>query len=219
MEKYPEFFFTTGLYNYYVVQYPEDHSIIKPFMFFFSSGNKAVGLEQMEISIEKGIFTRTEALYWLMHIYLKHEVKPQKAATFGELLVKKYPNNILYVMRHTESLLATGKYEAAQPFIKQLLANKHSVFQSAAFVFQGIIQEKQLKNYTQARAFYHRALDLATTDKRYTSEYFAMAYTGLARISDREGNKEAAKNYYKKALELAEYQATVKEAKNYLKNA
>jgi tetratricopeptide (TPR) repeat protein len=188
-------------------------------MFFFSSGNKALGLQQMETSIDKGIFTRTEAVYWLMHIYLKHELKPQKAALCSEALVKKYPNNTLYVMRHTEALLATNRYEAAQPFIKKLQAQKHKVFQGAAYVFQGVVQEKQLNNHAQARAYYHQALNLATADKRYTHEYFAMAYAGLARISDREGNKDAAKNYYKKVLELAEYQATVREAKNYLKNA
>jgi tetratricopeptide (TPR) repeat protein len=219
VEQYPEFYFTTGLYNYYVVQYPQDHSIIKPFMFFFSSGDKALGLKQMETSIQKGIFTRTEAQYWLMHIYLKHEVKPKRAAVFAETLVKKYPNNILYVMRYTEALIASGQYDVALPFIKQLMAHKHKAFQSAAYVFQGVILEKQANNQAQARAHYHHALDLATSDKRYTNEYYAMAYAGLARISDREGNKENARSYYKKALEMAEYQATIQEAKGYLKNA
>jgi tetratricopeptide (TPR) repeat protein len=106
-----------------------------------------------------------------------------------------------------------------QPFIKQLLAHKHKVFQSAAYVFQGIVQEKHLNTQAQARAYYQQALNLATTDKRYTHEYFAMAYAGLARIAHREGNTEAAKNYYKKVLELAEYKTTVREAKDYLKNA
>jgi Tfp pilus assembly protein PilF len=46
-----------------------------------------------------------------------------------------------------------------------------------------------------------------------------MAYAGLARMASKEGNKEAAKNYYKKTLDLAEYDGTIREAKTYLKNA
>jgi Tfp pilus assembly protein PilF len=45
-----------------------------------------------------------------------------------------------------------------------------------------------------------------------------MAYAGLARLAAREGKKEEARHSYRKALELAEYESTRREAKNYLKN-
>jgi hypothetical protein len=48
-----------------VEQYPENHTAVKPFMFFFADGDKALGLKQIETSISKGIFTRTEASFWL----------------------------------------------------------------------------------------------------------------------------------------------------------
>jgi tetratricopeptide (TPR) repeat protein len=219
MNKFPEFYFSTGLYNYYVVQYPENHPAVKPFMFFFASGNKALGLQQMEKSIQYGTFTRTEATYWLAHIYIKHETNPQKALSYTQQLINKYPANIHYVMRHTEMLIANGKYEKAQPYLQQLLAHQNKLFHGAAYIFQGIIQEKGVKNYTLARLNYQRAFNLAITDKRYTKDLYAQAYAGLARIADKEGNKYSAKDYYKKTLELAEYASTVQEAKNYLKNA
>lgn len=123
-----------------------------------------------------------------------------------------------YIMRHTEMLIATARYEHAQPFVKQLLAEKHKIFQSTAYVFLGLIQEKQYKNYTLARTHYYHAFKLSAPDKRYTQDYYALAYAGLARISAKEGNKQTAKNFYKKSLELAEYASTIKEAKVYLKN-
>lgn len=219
MNKFPEFFFSTGLYNYYVVQYPENHPVVKPFMLFFTDGNKELGLQQMEKSIHRGIFTRTEACYWLAHIYIKHELKLQKALQYTQLLINKYPANTQYIMRHAEMLVANGKYEQAQPYIQQLLAQPNKMFHGAAYVFQGIIQEKGAKNHALARLNYQKAFNLGTNDKRYTKDYYAQAYAGLARIADQEGNKQRAKENYKKSLELAEYESTVREAKNYLKNA
>lgn len=219
MNKFPEFFFSTGLYNYYVVQYPENHSVVKPFMFFFTDGNKELGLQQMEKSIHRGVFTRTEACYWLAHIYIKHDFKLQKALHYTQLLINKYPANSQYVMRHAEMLVANGKYEQAQPFIQQLLAQQNKMFHGAAYIFQGIIQEKGVKNHALARLNYQKAFTLGLNDKRYTKDYYAQAYAGLARIADKEGNKQSAREYYKKTLELAEYESTIREAKNYLKNA
>jgi tetratricopeptide (TPR) repeat protein len=122
-------------------------------------------------------------------------------------------------MRHAEMLVAAGKYDQAQPYIKQLLAQKHNMFQSAAYIFLGLIQERQHKNFAMARTHFQHAFKLSPPDKRYTQDYYAMAYAGLARMASKEGNKEAAKNYYKKTLDLAEYDGTIREAKTYLKNA
>jgi tetratricopeptide (TPR) repeat protein len=218
VSKFPEFYFSTGSYNYYVIQYPENHPVVKPFMFFFANGNKALGLQQMERSIHQGVFTRTEACYWLAHIYIKHEIKPQKALGYTQWLIDKYPANIHYVMRHAEMLVANGKYHQAQPYIKQLLAHPNKLFHGAAYIFGGIIQEKEENNHALARLNYQRAFNLGVADRRYTKDLYAQAYAGLARIADKEGNKQRAKEYYKKTLELAEYETTVREAKTYLKN-
>jgi tetratricopeptide (TPR) repeat protein len=122
-------------------------------------------------------------------------------------------------MRHAEMLVANGKYEQAQPYIQKLLAHQNKMFHGAAYIFQGMIQEKEVKNHALARLNYQRAFNLSVADKRYTKDLYAQAYAGLARIADNEGNKLAAKDLYKKTLELAEYDSTLREAKHYLKNA
>jgi tetratricopeptide (TPR) repeat protein len=216
---YPEFYLSSGLYNYYVEQYPEDHAIVKPFMFFFADGNKALGLKQLEIASQKAVFTKTEALYYLLHIYVKHELQLQKALACSERLIRLYPNNLLFVMRQTELLIGVGKFEAAQPFLDQLKAQTDKVYQSTVAIFQGIIEEKQHKNYAAAQKYYQKAISMNAIYSRYNKDYYAMAYTGLARLAVKDGDKAKAKKYYQKALELAEYKSTIAEAKNYLKNA
>jgi predicted RNA polymerase sigma factor len=81
-----------------------------------------------------------------------------------------------------------------------------------------MIAEKGPERPAEARKQYAAALRLRAYDRRYTQDYYGMAYAGLARLAVREGKTEEARHSYKKALELAEYESTRREAKNYLKN-
>jgi len=67
-DRSPEFYFSTGLYNYYRVQYPESNPVYKPFMWFFRNGDKALGLKQLKIASAKALFTRAEASMYLAHL-------------------------------------------------------------------------------------------------------------------------------------------------------
>jgi hypothetical protein len=46
-ELFQEFYFSTGLYNYYIEAYPEAHPVYKPLVAFMQGGNKKLGLEQV----------------------------------------------------------------------------------------------------------------------------------------------------------------------------
>ncbi len=217
-EVYPDFLMSTGLYNYYVVQYPENHPMVKPLMLFFSNGDKALGIGQLSKASQLGMFTKTEALYYLMHIYVKHEMQFAKALNCAAALTGQFPNNLFYALRHAELLVLNGRFDEANPVIGKLLLYPDKIFQSSGLVFKGIIAEKKDGNAETARGYYEKAIGLKAIERRYTSDYYAMAYAGLGRLAAKEGKKELAKAYYKKALDIAEYESIIREAKNYLKN-
>jgi hypothetical protein len=54
-------------------------------------------------------------------------------------------------------------------------------------------------------------------DERFTKDYHALAYMGLARIAKRAGEVDMMKAYAKKASKMAEYKSTLAEAKAFLK--
>lgn len=216
---YVDFYLSTGLYNYYVKQYPETHPAIKPLMLFFADGDKKLGLQQLETGANKGVFTKTEALYYLMHISVKHEMQFAKGLVCSSRLNRQYPNNLLFLMRHTEMLVLNGRYDEAKPFLGKISVQTDPIYQATAAVLQGLMEEKGAHNYEKAQSYYLKAIKLKAFERRYTQDYYGMAYAGLARLAAREGNKVQAKAYYKKALELAEYESTIREAKHYLKNA
>jgi tetratricopeptide (TPR) repeat protein len=209
-----EFYFTTGLYNYYVVLYPQDHPIVKPAMIFFKDGDKALGLRQLETATRMGVITRAEAAYFLAHIYLEHESIPEKALHSSAKLVKWHPTNPIFRMIHTEALLLAGQYEEGKKSNEHLRTLKTGFYPVAWNTFEGIYAEKEEKDDALAERFYKRAISLPH-DAQYTREYVAMAYAGLARIAHRDQKYELAKEYYKKCLTKAEYKSIVKEAKRY----
>ena len=211
-----DFLFTTGLYNYYIEQYPEDHSFVKPFMVFFSDGNKKLGLQQLELCSKKALFTAVEASYYSVYINLEHESKPEKAFAIMNQLCSKYPNNLLYKTKLAESLIALNKLEAAQPLVAELMKTNGRFYPVAGNVFQGIIEEKLKKNDKEAQMFYKKALK-TPPDLRFTQNYHAMAWLGLGRIALRENKKSVAKDNFKMTLKLSEYKSVNNEAQKYLK--
>ena len=216
IDKNPEFYFVGGMYNYYVESYPEDHPIVKPLMIFFKDGNKALGLKQLDTASKVAIITKVEAMYFLAHIYLEHEARPDLADNYTARLVSTYPSNLVFKMIHLEALILAGRYDEAEKGLPELKKRTTGFYSISWHTFEALIAEKRDKNDAAAQKGYLIALK-TPYDMQYTREYHAMSYAGLARIADRSGNKAKAKEYYKKCLDITEYLSLKREAKGYLK--
>lgn len=198
-EKYDEFYFSTGLYNYYRVQYPEMNPIYRPFMSFFVSGDKKLGLKDMEISVDKSVFMRTEALTFLSHIYVHYENKPAYAWQFAKPLYREHPQNLIFALLYVEVALANNEYAIVEPIIAKLEKGNGKVYTAAAQTFRGIISEKRDKDDAEAQIWYNKAIESSSKLRRQTDYYRALTYAGLARIAQRNGHKSQAIALYQKA--------------------
>lgn len=199
-----EFLFANGLYNYYRERYPETRPIVKPIMVFFDAGNKAQGLAELEKSFRNSVFSRTEAAMYLRDIYIKYEANFGKALYFSTEIYRDHSNNFIFRIAQIESLLLNLKFEEAEKLNEGLKPLNNPVAGLSYHMFDGYLKEHKYKNLPQAKAAYQRALKVKYND-RYTKEYMAFAYLGLARIAAQEGDKAAARNYYKQCLKYAEY--------------
>ncbi len=215
-DRNPEYLIIAGTYNYYVEAYPEDHAIVRPLMIFFKDGNRNLGLKQLDLATKKATITRVEAAYILAQTYLDHESRPDLAVRYTAPLVSRYPRNGVFRMIHIQALLLAGRYDEAGRFLPELKKNTSGFYPIAWQFFDGYLHERKAKNDNEARHQYLAALKV-TPDAQYTKEYHAMAYAGLARIADRQGNRAQAKDYYKKALNLTQYKSVRQEARGYLR--
>ena len=215
--EYKEFYFPVGLYNYYREKYPELHPVYKPFMFFFRSGNKALGIQQLEQAARQNIFTKPEAGVFLAHIYLYYENKPAQALESAQQLQEEFPENRLFRVQLAESLLASGAYAKALPHIRFLLRQQDPYYLMAGQLFQAMYSEKARGDFRTAYAYYQKAIRTAEPLNYMGDVYRSMAYAGLGRYYAQAKEATKAKAAYQKALSLAAYEYPVKpEAQRYL---
>ena len=215
-DKQPEFLYSSGIYNYYRVEYPETHPMIKSVIWMFADGNKKLGLQQLDLATRKTIFVKNEATFYAGYVFTKYESAFAKALTYNNILIEKHPNNLLYQMQRTEFLTAVGRYDEAEDFADKILKQKGLMFQCAGNIFKGLIAEKGKKDDKIAEVFLLKGVKLPF-DERFTKDYHALAYMGLARIAKRAGETDKMKEYAKKASKMAEYKSTLAEAKALLK--
>jgi hypothetical protein len=211
----PEFLYTTGIYNYYRVVYPELHPVIKPLMYFFEEGDKRKGIAQLELATRKTTFVKNESTFYLGYIYNKYEGLPQKGLAYSQQLIEKYPNNLLFNLQRAELLTLAGQYEQAEPYIERLEKSKQAIFQAAVHTFRGMREEFGNKRYHIAENYYRNALK-HPWEERFTKDIYGLAILGISRLEYRKGDKTKGLAYAKKAAEYVEYKNSIEEQKRLL---
>jgi len=218
LDQSPEFYFSTGMYNYYRVQYPESNPVYKPFVWVFREGDKELGLKQLERASNEAVFTRTEASMYLAHIFLRYENKPARAVHFSKQLVELFPKNTFFKINFAEALLAAEEYSRVYNLIQDLLLEKKDYYKMSGEIFYGIYLEKHLNDFERAEKWYSKSLITGENLGARAYNKKSLAFAGLARIAAALGQKDAARDHYRNALKLAQYDGVKNEAKIYLRD-
>lgn len=203
---YADFYFFTGLYNYYREAYPESHPVYKPLAILFPKGNRERGLKELQIASKDAIVLKAEAFTFLSGIYISFERNFLQASQYSKALYKLYPNNYSYVAVYIKNLLLAKRYDEAESMIRlnHNLSN-NAYYQAQLLILRGILQEKKYRNHKQAQAMYVKGLKDMKPFAEFGEEYAAYAYFGLSRISDANGDKHNKKVYRKQAMDLADF--------------
>lgn len=90
--------FGRGIYNYYVEQEKQQNPTLAPIIStMFPSGNKAAGLQMLEMAAAHATYASVEAKFELMHIYYAEEHNYARAYQLAQELASKYPNNVQFL--------------------------------------------------------------------------------------------------------------------------
>lgn len=207
--EYNDFYFFTGLYNYYREEYPDAHPVYRPLAILFPKGNKARGLKEIQIAAKNSIFLKADSYSYLSYIYINFENDFNKALSLNSTLHDLYPENLLFQSEYIKNLLLEKKYSEAENIVKSSdQANANKYFAGQILFFNGLLQEKVYNNPSEAESFYFKAIEYLRNFGEYGKEYEAYAYFGLSRISKMNGingDKGDRKKYRKKAVSLASF--------------
>lgn len=216
-EKFTEFYFSTGLYNYYREFLPEQNGLYKflAWTFHFPQGTKKDGLYYLDKSTALTVFVKPEALLLTASIYLKYENDKDKALLYASSLNKSYPNNGCFRVFYVETLIQNNRFEEAEKELQVIerLADSARYYRMSALLFKGMLEEHYHKNDIEAKKYYLNVI-------RYnpdwdTGNYIGLAFFGLGNISKRLGDKENEQKYFKKANKLCEYGSVKKATERY----
>jgi tetratricopeptide (TPR) repeat protein len=203
---YPDFYFFTGLYNYYREAYPEAHPIYKMLAFLFPKGDMVKGLIELQNAGANSIMLKAEAYSFLSYIFMSFENNYQESLAYTKGLHEIYPGNLAYLAGYIKNLLLLKKYDEAESIISSSGGETGgSYFKAQTAVFNGILQEKKYRNYNQARKYYNQAINDLSDFGYYGNDYSSYAYFGLSRLSEINNDKQNKRNYRKMALDLTSY--------------
>jgi hypothetical protein len=215
-EEYPEFYFPSGIYNYYRERYPEENPFYKTFMWVFKEGDKDLGLQMLKTGVEQSVFTKAECLTYLCHIYLRYEDKPELSIEYANQLTSLYPKNLNFIALTAEGLIRMNKYTEIMTYIDQLRESDNEYYQYIGEIFYGIYLERSLKDMSGATAAFNRAQGISESKEINLLHYDSMLLLGLGRVNQKMGNESTAHGYFKLAAKYAEYGIVRDEAKSYL---
>ena len=205
----PELLFGDALYNYFSVWVPENYPVLKPLLWFFPEGDKQLGLKQLKEVSYNAFYTRTEAMVWLMRISNSYENNQPQAFQLAEYLFQTYPDNPYFHRFYARMLYSRGMYTELDREGKAILARIDSAQvgyeatsgRYAAF-YLGQLYEGRRKP-DEAKKYYLLAVKYAEEIGATDSGYYLFSLIALGEISQKQGDKAAAKNYFKEVKRLS----------------
>ena len=201
-----DFYYFTGVYNYYREAYPTIYPIYRALAFLFPAGNMEKGLKELEISGQSSIALRAESYFMLNWIWLNFQNNFDQALHYCKYLNDQYPSNYMYKAMYIKNLLLLKRYDDAEKFIASNSEKESNSFYLAQLlIFNGIIQEKKYHNYALAQDYYKKGINDISMFAPYGNEFIAYGYYGLSRIGEINGDNHEKRLNRRKAMDLVDF--------------
>ncbi len=203
----PEIDFGNGLFNYYSIWIAERYPLLKPLVKIFPEGDKIKGIEELTNASGNSFYTRTEAQFFLMRIYLG-ERNLTNALQLSKYLYETYPNNSIFHKYYTQILYQNGQlkrsYKSANNILEKFYANSFGYNHDEARISYFFLGEyyQSLQKFEKAIYNYLKAIEYASLLGKEKMGYSFYSCYYLGEIYFDRGEFEKSKIYYKKVIQL-----------------
>lgn len=204
MDQFNEFYFSTGLYNYYIEAYPQAHPGYKALVAFMQDGDRELGLEQLNHAIENTTFVKVQSLLFMTIIQLNYENDLKRAAFFAEGLHTSYPQNLYFQGLLLSIYLYLEEFDRAGGLM-ELIALQEDAYSRLLISIGTAFRGEMNEDIDMAESGYLACIRLAESIGPFTDTYMAIAYMGLSRIHQEKGMDKEANKYAKKAKDHTAY--------------
>lgn len=217
-----DFQFGRGVYDYFASVIPERYPIVKPMMIFFPDAEKERGLKNITYTAEKGQFIQTEAVYFLLQIYLNYERDFDGARKQVEWLRARHPRNAFFHVLEGRVFATWYRWDQAVEVFQEVI----DLYERGATGYGDLIAS-QAEYYIgrfdmlagrsdDALTRFDRVIDLSKTIPADTYfKLFATLRRGM--IYDTRGERSSAILEYEKVLDMKDLGGAHERAKRYRK--
>lgn len=210
-EQFVEFYFSTGLYNYYIEAYPTAHPGYKPLVSFMHKGDRALGLEQLQYATDHTIFLKVESLLFMSLIQLNYENDINSAALYAERLLQEYPRNILFQGHMTNILLHQYEFDKVRKLLSMVMSQDDDYSKMIYTLADAFMSEDEPGQENISATGYLETIEMAETIGPVADIYQAMGYMGLSRLYEKRGLESDSESYARKASHYTAYSFILQE--------
>jgi len=213
--------FGAGVYYYYADVIPKEYPMVKPLLWFYPKGDRKKGLDLLREAAAGGLFTQTEAKYYLGMIYSGQEKDPFQALKYFREISTKYPRNSRFLYWRGSLAYQTGDYRDADSCMAvmeaRISANQPFYFPHQLryiYYIRGLIAESR-NNPELAFTFYEEALKPVEPEiHKETENYYVYCMIRGANLMVRLGFREEAEKRFRQILTIREYSNSHRRAKD-----
>jgi hypothetical protein len=216
-DDFAEFYFSTGLYNYYIEAYPEAHPVYKPLVAFMQDGDRQLGLTQLNYAINHTLYLKEESLLFMSLIQLKYENDLKTAAIYAERLHREYPRNIYYQGHLITILLHQHRYDRAREVVSEMRDQQDTYSLMIRQLAEAFQDEKEAGNVTVPEKKYQDVIRLADSIGPFADIYKAMGLMGLSRLYAKKGLTSESNKYARQASNYTVYRFILDERQAFQK--
>ncbi len=194
-----------GIFDYYTARLS---GVLKFLSYLFlHKGDRYKGLEKLHLAAEEAVYSRTEAKSMLLHIYLFLEDNPSKALPIARELGNRYDQDPSYKVFEGVACVKLGLYKE----YGETLLYIHQKAQQA-FSENEALRWQRRANYLESFCnLYHSRYPearsklesiLKQSDPENDPAMIAWPLVKIGMTYDLEGDRESAKQYYHKVLDM-----------------
>ncbi len=214
----------TGIYNYYAAALPEKYPVLKPIMVFLPSGDKRIGILQLEAAARNATYADIEAKVLLQQVYsAQFENQPHDYLRISRELYERYPTNPLFHRRYAVALLQVGSYDSSIAHWHRIL----DAYRTKTPYYDAFAAREALYyigwhlfnsgNYDQALQYFYKCDEASRLLDEDPSGFMVKLNLYIGKIYDLQGKRDLAIMQYKKVLGWQDVQNSHAEAQQYLK--
>lgn len=199
----PEFLYGKGILNYYRTWLREEYPLLTPFLIFFPSGDKELGIEQLKEVTYNSFYSRTEAQYQLLRIYDNEDLY-HKGYPIAKYLAATYPDNAYFLRQYAKFSWFVNKYGEAKKTCKTIIDKLDSGmpgFEETSGRYAGYILGdiyKREKKLDSAKYYYEKAIHYSERAGYTDQGYYLYSINNMAKIAEEEGDYKSALSYYER---------------------